>query len=141
MAGLDILSSLSAGFHALPEQTVKAIEQLFEKPQAFLTAADVASAAGVTLSTLYRSLKGAGFPSPRRLLIAARVLRAHTYMREPGHSVQEVAGKLGYSHPRILTRHTCLALGVKPRHLRRRMSDEAVVGRLVEWIYDTHAAE
>jgi AraC-like DNA-binding protein len=61
-------------------------------------------------------------------------------MREPGYSVREVAGKLGYSHPRILARHTYLALGVKPRQLRRRMSDEAVVGRLVEWIYDSNAA-
>ena len=125
----------------LPGPIAAALEQVFERPQAFDSAADIASTAKVTLSTLYRSLTGVGLRSPRRILIAARVLRAHAYMREPGHSVREVADKLGYSNPRILARHTYLTLGIKPRHLRRRMSDEAIVGRLVEWIYDTNATE
>ena len=138
--GKHIMTDLSDTIDRLPPTIGTAIEQVFERPQAFDSAADIATTAEVTLSTLYRSLRSVGFRSPRRILIAARVLRAHTYMREPGYSVREVAGKLGYSHPRILARHTHLALGVKPRHLRRRMSDEAVVGRLVEWIYDSSAA-
>jgi AraC-like DNA-binding protein len=134
-----VVSNLSDALDLLPNSICRAIEQTFEKPQLFSSAADIAATAGVPLSKLYRSLKGAGFQSPRRILIAARVLRAHAYMREPGYTVRDVARKLGYSHPRILARHTHLALGVKPRHLRRRMSDDAVIGRLVDWMYATNA--
>jgi AraC-like DNA-binding protein len=136
-----VILNIADSLERLPETIAKSIEQTFDKPQAFLSAADIAAAAGVPLSSLYRSLRVAGFRSAKRILVAARVLRAHAYMREPGYSVQEVAAKLGYSHPRILARHTHLALGVKPRHLRRRMSDDAVVGRLVDWMYDTNTAD
>ena len=139
--GQSVIANLGDAFDQLPSEIARTLEQMFERPQAFASVADVAATAGVTLSRLYRSLRDAGFREPRRLLVAARVLRAHTYMREPGHSVTEVAKKLGYSHPRILARHTYLALGVKPRYLRRRMSDVAGVGRLVEWIYDTDASD
>jgi len=136
-----VISNLGDSLDLLPDCISRAIEQAFERPQAFTSTADIATTAGVALSKLYRSLRAAGFRSPRRILIAARVLRAHTYIREPGYTVRDVAKKLGYSHPRILARHTHLALGVKPRHLRRRMSDDAVVGRLVDWMYAADAAD
>ena len=136
-----VVANLTDALGMLPEPIARAIEQTFDRPQAFNSAADIATAAQVPLSRLYRSLRATGIRSPRRILIAARVLRAHAYMREPGYTVRDVAQKLGYSHPRILARHTYLALGVKPRHLRRRMSDDAVVGRLVDWMYDSHAAD
>ena len=136
-----VISNIADSLELLPEAIAKAVEQTFDKPQAFLSAADIAAAAGVPLSSLYRSLRTAGFRSAKRILVAARVLRAHAYMREPGYSVQDVADKLGYSHPRILAHHTHLALGVKPRQLRRRMSDDAVIGRLVDWMYDNNAAD
>lgn len=136
-----VIVNIADSLELLPERIAKAVEQAFDKPQAFLSAADIAVAAGVPLSSLYRALRAAGFRSAKRILVAARVLRAHAYMREPGYSVQEVADKLGYSHPRILARHTHLALGIKPRHLRRRMSDDAIVGRLVDWMYDNNAAD
>jgi len=135
------VAGLTAVLDQLPSEIARAIKQLFDRPKAFASTSDVAAAAGVSLSRLYRTLKEAGIQSPRRLLIAARVLRAHTYMREPGYSVREVSAKLGYTHPRILARHTNIALGVKPRHLRRRMSDEAIVGRLMEWIYESNATD
>jgi len=139
--GQHVLAHLGDIVDRLPSSIASTLEEVFERPQAFDSAADIASTAKVTLSTLYRSLTSVGFRSPKRILIAARVLRAHTYMREPGHSVREVADKLGYSNPRILARHTYITLGLKPRQLRRRISDEAIVGRLVEWIYDTNAAD
>jgi transcriptional regulator GlxA family with amidase domain len=135
-----VVANISDALELLPESIAKAIEQTFERPQSFLSAADIAAAADVPMTKLYRSLKSAGFRSAKRILIAARVLRAHAYMREPGYSVRTVAAKLGYSHPRILARHTYQALGVKPRHLRRRMSDDAVVVRLVDWMYAPNSA-
>jgi AraC-like DNA-binding protein len=131
-----VLLGLAESMEKLPIAIARTLKQLFERPKAFQSGNDIAAHAGVSLSGLYRSLREVGIRSPKRLLIAARVLRAHTYMREPGHSIGEVATKLGYSHPRILAKHTDLVLGVKPRQLRRRMSDEAIVERLVEWIYD-----
>jgi AraC-like DNA-binding protein len=132
---------LSSALDQLPTDIRKVVKQVFDRPKAFESTSDVATAAGVPLTRLYRSFRQAGIRSPRKILVAARVLRAHAYMREPGYSVRQVAVKLGYSHPRILARHTELALGVKPRHLRRRMSDEAIVNRLVEWIYDNDAPD
>jgi AraC-like DNA-binding protein len=136
-----VVASLTATLEKIPHAIARAIEETFERPQAFNSAADLAVAAGVPLSKLYRTLRDVGLRSPRRIVISARVLRAHAYMREPGYGVRDVAAKLGYSHPRILARHTEQALGVKPRHLRRRISDDAVVGRLVEWMYDTNTSE
>lgn len=135
------VEGLTIAMEQLPDEIQQAIKQMFDRPKAFDSTTDVATMAGVTLSRFYRSLRRAGIRSPKRLLIAARVLRAHSYMREPGHSIREVSAKLGYSHPKVLARHTNQALGVKPRHLRRRMSDEVIVERLVDWIYDLNASD
>ena len=140
-SGQRAVVSIADTLSTLPMPIARALEQVFDRPQAFSSIADIAITADVPLSRLYRTLRDGGFRAPRRILVAARVLRAHSYMREPTYSVSDVARKLGYSNPRILARHTQLALGVKPRHLRRRMSDEAVIGRLVEWMYDADARD
>ena len=129
-----IPSPLRRAMEGLPPNIVRAFQQAFDRPQAFLSIADVAATAQINPTTLYRSLRRTPIQSPRRVLIAAKLLRGHRYMKEPAYSVGEIATKIGYRDARMFARHTRLALGVKPRQLRVRMSDYAVVDRLAEWM-------
>ena len=109
---------------------VRAVERLFRQPHGFFTVGDLARAAGMTVRTVYRQCETAGLASPRLLVIGARLLRAYQFMRDPGHSIEDVAAKLGYSAPRIFTRHARMALGATPRELRRGLSPLEVLERL-----------
>lgn len=118
----------------LPVAMVRGVEQLFQQPHAFGGIADLARLAGMPVVRMYRRFAAAGLRQPKKLFIAARLLRAHAYMRDPGYTIEDVALKLGYSHPRIFTRHAMQVLELRPTKVRRRVSDEEIVARLVEWI-------
>ncbi len=47
--------------------------------------------------SVYRYLESVKLTSPKKLLIAAKMSRGLTHLRDPGHSVAEVATKLGYA--------------------------------------------
>lgn len=113
-----------------PPALVRAVERLFRQPHGFYTVGDLARAAGTTVRTVYRQCETAGLASPRLLVVGARLLRAYQFMRDPGHSIEDVAAKLGYSAPRMFTRHARLALGTTPRDLRRQLTPGEVIARL-----------
>ena len=72
----------------------------------------------------------AGLPAAHTLLVAARVLRAFVYARDPGYDLADVACKMGYSDPCILTRHIRAAMGEAPSVWRRTATSESVLLRL-----------
>jgi AraC-like DNA-binding protein len=133
--GGGVLDALAEALGDLPAPLARAVEQLFEKPHLFSGAVDLISMSGIPAPRLYRRLKAVRILSPRRLFIAARVLRGYAYMRDPGYTVGDIAAKLGYSDPRVFTRHTLLALSMRPTEVRKRLQDDELVSRLVEWIY------
>jgi AraC-like DNA-binding protein len=133
--GGGVLDALADSLGDLPAPLARAVEQLFEKPHLFSGAVDLISMSGIPAPRLYRRLKAVRIPSPRRLFIAARVLRGYAYMRDPGYTVGDIATKLGYSDPRVFTRHTLVALSMRPTEVRKRLQDDELVRRLVEWIY------
>lgn len=129
-----LLRQLDPGLGQLTPPLARAVERLFRRPTVFVTAGDLAASADVTVRTVYRQLAAAGFESPRTLIVGARLLRAYAYARAPGQSLEDVAHRLGYSAPRMLTRHMREIVGITPRAARRRMpADEfvsALAGRL-----------
>jgi AraC-like DNA-binding protein len=130
-----LLRQIGPGLGQLTPPVARAVERLFRRPTVFVTAGDLAASAEVTVRTVYRQLAAAGFESPRMLIVGARLLRAYAYARAPGQSLEEVAHRLGYSAPRMLTRHMREMVGITPRAARRRMRVDEFVATLAGRLY------
>jgi AraC-like DNA-binding protein len=125
-----LLERLAEPLGALPTGTARAIERMFRSPGRFGGASDLAAAAGITARQLYRQLDVAGLASPRVLVQGARVLRAYAYLREPQCLLEDVAARLGYSAPRVLSRQVYEATGLLPTELRQRLGGEELIALL-----------
>lgn len=132
-----LLDRLSVPLALLPASLVRAVEQLFRRPLGFASADDLARVATMPRRTVYRVLEAAGLASPSTLVRAARLLRAYAYLRDSGHSVEDVAAKLGYSSRQLFGRHVREAFGVAPIDLRRRVAAPECVARLAALLTTT----
>jgi AraC-like DNA-binding protein len=90
--------------------------------------------AGVAIVSVYRNLDAALLGSPKRLLVAAKVLRGFSYLRDPGYSVLDVSIKLGYKTARIFSQHWVSVFGVTPARVRTRLTDEAAIESVLRWL-------
>jgi AraC-like DNA-binding protein len=129
-----VLEEMSSSLERLPLPLAMAVREMFDEPQRFLTALDLSTASGVPTVRMYQSFTDAELASPKNLLIAARALRAFSYLRDPGYSVADVSLKLGYLHPRVLGNHTLKVFGLKPARARSRMSEVVAVDRVLEFV-------
>lgn len=124
----------------LPAAISQSVEHLFHQPHRYTSAQDLALASGSTLSALYRSFRSARLCSPKRSLIAARVLRGYVYLTEAGFSVREAATKTGYRHTRIFADHTAIVFGIRPSQLRQGNPQTQVLDRVRCWLVIDDAA-
>jgi AraC-like DNA-binding protein len=118
----------------IPRQLAVTIDNLFEQPHRYGSAFDIAMEAGVAIVSVYRNIDAAHLGSPKRLLIAAKVLRGFGYLRDPGYSVLDVSIKLGYKTARIFSQHWVSVFGETPARVRTRLTDEAAVAAVLEWL-------
>ena len=128
-----VIEELHDSLRQLPRHLYAKIENMFDQPHRYSSALDLA-ADGVAIVGIYRNLDAAGLGSPKRLLIAAKVLRGFGYLRDPGYSVLDVSIKLGYKTARIFSHHWVSVFGVTPARVRRRLTDEAAVEHVLRWI-------
>jgi AraC-like DNA-binding protein len=128
-----VIEELHESLRQLPRQLYAKIENIFDQPHRYSSALDLAGD-GVAIVGIYRNLDAAGLGSPKRLLIAAKVLRGFGYLRDPGYSVLDVSIKLGYKTARIFSHHWVSVFGVTPARVRRRLTDEAAVENVLRWI-------
>lgn len=128
-----VIEELHDSLRQLPRRLNATIENMFDQPHRYTSALDLAID-GVPIVAIYRNLDAAGLGSPKRLLIAAKVLRGFGYLRDPGYSVLDVSFKLGYKTPRIFSHHWVSVFGVTPARVRRRLTDEAAVEHVLRWI-------
>jgi AraC-like DNA-binding protein len=84
----------------------------------------------MTTRALYRHMAAAGMPSVKALVVSARLVRAYGYLRDPGRSVKEIAARVGYSRPWLLTKQMREYTGVVPSEVRLALSPEAFVSLL-----------
>ena len=129
----QVIEELHDSLRQLPRQLYAKIENMFDQPHRYSSALDLAGD-GVAIVGIYRNLDAAGLGSPKRLLIAAKVLRGFGYLRDPGYSVLDVSIKLGYKTARIFSHHWVSVFGVTPARVRRRLTDEAAVEHVLRWI-------
>jgi AraC-like DNA-binding protein len=130
-----ILELVGPALTALPPALSRAVERLIRQPTEFHSVADLANSAQVTVRTAYRHLGLAGFASPRVLVVGARLLHAYAYARDPRQSLDVIANKVGYSAPRMVTKHMREAVGRTPRAVRRQMRPAEFVNTLAQWMY------
>jgi transcriptional regulator GlxA family with amidase domain len=87
----------------------------------------LAERAHVDRRTCERWFTRLGLPTPRHLLAAARVLYAHRLLQDPGFTIEDVAGRLGYARVKTLQQHARLYLGLTAGEMRLSLSpDEAL---------------
>lgn len=127
----QVVEALRPSLSRLPLPLAMSVQQMFDEPQRFVTALDLSTTCGMPTVRMYQSFAHANLTSPKNLLIAARALRAFSYLRDPGYSVSDVALKLGYVQPRILGNHVLKVFGLKPARARRRMSEAEAVDRVL----------
>ena len=130
----DVIEALRGRLSQIPRQLSVTIENLFEQPHRYTSAFDLAMEAGIAIVSVYRNLDSARLGSPKRLLIAAKVLRGFGYLRDPGYSVLDVSIKLGYKTARIFSQHWVSVFGQTPARVRTRLTDEAAISSVLEWL-------
>jgi transcriptional regulator GlxA family with amidase domain len=129
-----MLEQLAVPMGALPSTLARAVERMFRRPGQFYGVPDLASAAQMPRRTMYRQFRTVGLASPRMIVTGARMLRAYSYMREPGHSLTDVAAKLGYT-PAQLRRSMVELVGQTPVRVRTAVDPEQFVGMLAVHLY------
>ena len=128
-----LVASLESELSRLPHALAQVLLDTLRQPHKYASAQDIAFAAGMTVSGLYRSFRVAGLSSPKSFLVGARVFRGYLYLRDTGFSVRDVASKLGYTHPRIFSHQIESVLGGPPSKVRRAIKSAEVAGLLLSW--------
>jgi AraC-like DNA-binding protein len=128
-----VIEELTDSLRQLPRQLFVTIENLFEQPHRYTSALDLAMK-GMAIVGVYRNLTTARLGSPKRLLVAAKVLRGFGYLRDPGYSVLDVSIKLGYKTARIFSHHWVGVFGQTPARVRNRLTDDEAVEAVLRWI-------
>ena len=128
--GDRMLRALREPIALLPVPISRAIEQLFRSPSRFHGARELADASGTTVRGLYRHMAAVGMPSVRGLVVSARLIRAYGYLRDPGRSVKEIAARVGYNRPWLLTKQMREYTGVVPSEVRTALSPDEFVALL-----------
>ena len=128
-----LVGVLDPWFRRLPGALVDVLTDALQQPHEYASAEDVAAAAKMTLSALYRSFRHAGLNSPKSFVVGARVFRGYVYLRDIGFSIGDVAIKLGYTHPRIFAHHVEAVLGASPSRIRHSLDVSDAQGRIVAW--------
>lgn len=129
-----LLELLAIPLATLPSKLARAVERLFKRPGQFFGVPDLVSAAQMPTRTIYRQFEKVGLASPRVVVAAARLLRAYSYMREPGHTMVDVERKLGYP-PAQMRRSMIEMVGETPGRVRASMSPERFVELIAAHLY------
>jgi methylphosphotriester-DNA--protein-cysteine methyltransferase len=118
----------------LPISVSEVIVDMFAQPHRFPNAHDLAAGANISLVKLYRAFHSARLAAPKKMVIAAKLLRAYAHLLDPGQSIGGASSKLAYRNPRIFAEHTNDVFGLNPSKVRSHLSEDQVVTRLLEWV-------
>ncbi|HUQ97894.1 MAG TPA: hypothetical protein VM166_00485, partial [Gemmatimonadaceae bacterium] len=129
-----VVSAIGQSLSLLPRQLSVTVQNMFDQPHRYTSALDLAMEAKIPIVRLYRNLDVASLGSPKRLLIAAKVLRGFGYLKDPGYSVLDVSIKLGYRSTRIFSQHSVSVFGLTPARVRTRLSDDDAIESVLRWL-------
>jgi AraC-like DNA-binding protein len=129
-----MLEGLQPKLSLLPRKLVTTVDEMFEWPHRYASAQDVALRAEMSSVRVYRNFSVAGLGSPKRMLRAAKLLKAVGYLQDRGYSVRDVAKKVGYRNARIFAEHTLDVFELTPSRVRSHLAPEDAVEHLLKWI-------
>ena len=132
----QVVTALRERLQDLPEPIRDALEMMLCDPGAGLTVSELAVRALLSRRTCERFFTKLGLPSPKWVMLLMRLLYAHRLLLDPGHTVEDVAIKLGYGKVRTLQRHLRAVFHLSAGELRASLSFEEalalVSGRFFE---------
>jgi AraC-like DNA-binding protein len=129
-----VLAALRARLSSFPIKLISTVNEMFEMPHRYSSAQDVALRAEMSSIRLYRCFSAAGLGSPKRMLRAAKLLRAVSYLSDHGYSVSDVAKKVGYRNARLFGQHTIEVFGLTPSRVRSHLTPDIAADQLLEWL-------
>jgi AraC-like DNA-binding protein len=130
----ELITALQPWLQKIPPSIANVLVAALHRPHQFGRAEDVAAAAGVTVSALYRSFRQAGLASPKHFVVGARAFRGYLYLRDSGFSIRDVATKLGYTHPRIFAHQIESVFQMRPSALRRLSDPRDFLRHVLKWL-------
>ncbi len=139
-ASHQMIQQFAAILPDLPPQLRDALEATLHAPGDGPTVSAFAARASIQRRTCERLFGRLGLPSPKMVVLLARVLYAHRLLLDPGYTVEDVAAKLGYAQVRTLQMHFREVFGLTAGEVRISLSPEAAV-ELVRTRYFRQSAE
>jgi len=101
-ASRKVILGIDRLLEGLPMQARWALEEMLHAPSEVAAVSALAERLSMRRRTCERWFAKVGLPSPRVVLVLARVLYAHRLLLDPGYTVEDVAVKLGYGKARSL---------------------------------------
>ena len=120
----QVATALQERLRGLPEPIREALEMMLYDPGAGLTVSELAGHARLSRRTCERFFTRLGLPSPKWVMLLMRLLYAHRLLLDPGHTVEDVAIKVGYGKVRTLQRHLRAVFHLSAGELRASLSFE-----------------
>jgi AraC-like DNA-binding protein len=126
-ASQRLMQQLTGALPDLPEPLREALEVTLHAPGDGPTVSALAERAQLKRRTCERWFARLGLPSPKMVMLLARVLYAHRLLLDPGYTVEDVALKLGYARAKTLQMHFREVFGLTAGEVRLSLSpDEAM---------------
>ncbi|MGH7701898.1 MAG: helix-turn-helix domain-containing protein [Gemmatimonadales bacterium] len=126
-ASRRVLQSLAGALDGLPARLRYVVETALHVPADTMTVDELARRAQVKRRTCERWFARSALPSPRTVLMLARLLYAHRLLLDPGYTVEDVTLKLGYGKTRTLQLQLKEVFGLTAGEFRLSLSIEEAV--------------
>lgn len=114
----EVIQAVQRLLGSLPPGVSDALGTMLHDRGGDTTVRELAGRAHLSRRTCERLFTKAGLPSPKAVMILTRLLYAHRLLLDPGHTVEDVALKLGYGKAKTLQRHLHAVFGVSAGDLR-----------------------
>jgi len=137
----QVVTALQERLRELPEPIRDSLAMMLYDPGAGLTVSELAQRALLSRRTCERFFTRVGLPSPKWVMLLMRLLYAHRLLLDPGHTVEDVAIKLGYGKVRTLQRHLRAVFHLSAGELRASLSFEDALALISRRFFEgRHAA-
>jgi AraC-like DNA-binding protein len=120
----QVMKMLRRALRELPPSLRTGLEAMLHAPGEGLTVVALAERAQMTRRSCERWFHRVGLPSPRVVMVLARLLHAHRLLLDPGYTVEDVALKLGYGKVKTLQMQLRAVFGNTAGELRVTLSPD-----------------
>lgn len=131
-ASQQVMQSMAPLLAELPAQLRGGLEALLDVQVGPRTVSELAVRSQLERRTVERWFLRLGLPSPKVVVLALRLLYAHRLLLDPGHTVEDVATKLGYGKTRTFQTHCREVFGLTAGELRITLTVEEAVAAVTK---------